>query len=51
MLWCIKVLIGVNFNVSGVLFTLPPPKSYICYDNRPSTYRINLVFSIINASF
>nr|DAZ28571.1 MAG TPA: hypothetical protein [Caudoviricetes sp.] len=32
-------------------FLLCPQKSYICYDNRPSTYRINLVFSIINVSF
>nr|DAI91667.1 MAG TPA: hypothetical protein [Bacteriophage sp.]DAK96411.1 MAG TPA: hypothetical protein [Caudoviricetes sp.]DAU47525.1 MAG TPA: hypothetical protein [Bacteriophage sp.] len=27
-------------------FLLCPQKSYICYDNRPSTYRINLVLSI-----
>nr|DAE70669.1 MAG TPA: hypothetical protein [Bacteriophage sp.]DAY70485.1 MAG TPA: hypothetical protein [Caudoviricetes sp.]DAZ54813.1 MAG TPA: hypothetical protein [Caudoviricetes sp.] len=44
MLWCIKVLIGVNFNVSGVLFTLPPQKkSYICYDIRPSTLPDKLI--------
>nr|DAU18720.1 MAG TPA: hypothetical protein [Caudoviricetes sp.] len=37
-------------NGCGAFFS-PAPWKYICYDNRPSTYRINLVFSIINASF
>nr|DAD92406.1 MAG TPA: hypothetical protein [Siphoviridae sp. ctlwB1] len=46
MLWCIKVLIGVNFNVSGVLFTLPPKELHLLTITGLLLYRINLVFSI-----
>nr|DAL68379.1 MAG TPA: hypothetical protein [Bacteriophage sp.] len=31
-----KSLIGVNFSVGGSFYSIPR-KSYICYDNRPST--------------
>lgn len=49
MLWCIKVLIGLNFNVSGVLFTLPPKKELHLLDNRPSTlpvYKLDSIYTI-----
>nr|DAU65835.1 MAG TPA: hypothetical protein [Caudoviricetes sp.] len=46
MLWCIKVLIGVNFNVSGVLFTLPPKRATFATISGLLLYRINLLLSI-----